>query len=246
MAASPDLILADIGRALRARYGQVEGEGFVRPLEPWLGAAWPFPPGSLKEAPSPRAAVAAAELAVLDAFPDRAIDFLVPLGRILAAGVLAEAVTWESVTTSHEEVHPFRRVDSDPARHENVERGFHLADDEGRETLLNEIAEDRAASLVRRRVRLRAGTLDGGRILLTRLTKAGSAELPSSASWMEIVTLSETTARGRVGSAFLVSWMPASHLSAVDAAIARGAPHAWHEDVSGRFGVEAWRPGWIR
>ena len=245
MAASRDQFLTDIARALRARHGDAEGEALVRPLEPWLDVPWPFPPGRGFEAPSPRAAVASAEIAVVEAFPDRAGDLLVPLARIAAAAVVAEAVTWESLTTSAENIHLFRAVDSEPVEYESVELGFHQANDQGRHELLHEIAAERAASLIRRRVRLRASTLAGGRILLTRLTDSGSAQLPASAHWIEIVDLNASTQRHEPVT-FLVSWIPATHVPAASAAIATLAPHAFCEDAAARWDVQAWRPGWIR
>lgn len=243
MAASRDQFLTDIARALRARHGDAEGEALVRPLEPWLDVRWPFPPGRGFEAPSPRAAVAAAEIAVVEAFPDRAGDLLVPLARVAAAAVLAEAVTWESVTTSRADPQPFRRVDAEKA-FENVEEGFQRAEDDGRRALLDSVGAERAASLIRRRVRLRAGTLDGGRILLTLMTW-GSADIPASAHWLEMVTLDGATPDDPPGD-FLVSWMPSTHRAVVDEAIARSAQHAWCEDAAARWHVQAWRPGWIR
>lgn len=216
-----------------------------RPLEPWLDIPWPLPAGRGREAPSPRAAVAAAEIAVVDAFPDRARELLVPLTRISSASVLAEAVTWESLTTTRADARPFNRVEAERVAFENVEQGFQQANREGRAALLESICEERAASLLRRRVRLRAATLDGGRILLTRLTTSGSAELPLSAFWLELVTLDERTQRGGPVDC-LVSWLPATHLPAAGEAIERGAPHAWSEDVADRWDVQPWRTGWVR
>ena len=189
--------------------------------------------------------MAAAEIAVVDAFPDRARELLVPLARIFSASVLAEAVAWESLTTTHEGAQPFRRVDGDPVPFENVEQGFQRADREGRRALLESIGEERAASLLRRRARLRAATLDGGRILLTRLTASGSADLPASAFWLELLTLDETTQRGGPADC-LVSWLPSTHLAAAGEAIAQGAPHAFCEDVADRWDLQPFRPGWIR
>lgn len=167
------------------------------------------------------------------------------LARVLAAATLAEAVTWESIATTRTEARPFRRVSSEPEPFENPEKGFHRADDEGRIALLQTITGERAESLLRRRVRLRAGTLDGGRILLTRLTSSGTAELPFSAFWVEHVRLEESSPLGGPGN-FLVSWLPASHLPAADRAMASGAPHAWCEDSVERFAVTRWRPAWVR
>lgn len=243
MPASRDHFLADIARALRSSLGDAEGDALVRPLEPWLDIGWPFPPGRGREAPSPRAAVSAAELAVVEAFPDRAHELLVPLARISSAAALAEAVTWESVTTTPTEAQPFRRVSGEPERYENVEKAFQCAGEEERRALLESITEERAASLIRRRVRLRAGTLDRGRLLLTRLTAFGSADLPASASWVEIVTLGQRSGGSPAG--FLVSWLPASHHAAADEAIAQGAAHVWCDDAAARWDVD-WRPGWVR
>lgn len=245
MPASRDQFLTDVARALRASHGDAEGEALVRPLEPWLDMPWPFPPGRGGEAPSPRASVAAAELAVVDAFPDRAGDLLVPLARIAAAAALAEAVTWESVTTSHSDapIVPFRTVNDEPVEFQCPELAFHQGSEEEREELLRELLAERAASLIRRRVRLRTRTLAGGRILVTRLTSGGTAELPLSANWVEETAVGATLDRPGIPVRVLVSWMPTTHIAAVSEALARGAPHAWSEDAETRWG---WRPGWIR
>ena len=244
MPASRDQVLTDVARALRSTHGDVEGEALVRSLEPWLDMPWPFPPGRGGDAISPRASVAAAELAVVDAFPDRAGDLLVPLARIAAAAALAEAVTWESVTTSHSDapIVPFRLVHDEPVEFQGPELAIHQGNAEEREELLREILAERAASLIRRRVRLRTRTLAGGRILVTRLTSGGTAELPLSANWVEETAIAALDRPG-VPVRVLVSWMPPTHLAAVDEAIARGAPHAWSDVAETRWG---WRPGWVR
>lgn len=239
-----DQLLTDLARALRVRVGDAEADAHVRSLEPWLDVGWPLPPRAKREATSPRPAIDAAELAVVDAFPDRAPELLRFLARASAAAMLAEAVTWDSIKTSSDHLSPFRRIPMEPVKFENAELAFHRADAAAKQALLDEITGERASSLIRRRVKLKAGSLEGGQILLTALNWGG-VELVASDFWLEIVTLDETSQRGGPAEC-LVTWIPAARVPTVNEALASSSQHAWAADAAERWQVQAWRPGWIR
>ena len=243
----PERLQAELARALRARFGTDEGEAHANVLLPWLRIGWPFPERSpVATLPPPRRAVEAAADAVRASFPDRARPLLRALTRIGHAAALAEAVTWESITTSRTDTSPrtLVRVHSDRVRWSNPELGFHQASPQERAAIFSTIVEERAASLARRRVRLRAATLDGGRILLTRLASNGTAHLPLSAFWIELTTL--TGAVGGSSGNVLVSWLPPTDVPPVNEAIARGeGAHAWSDESPTRLRLGPWRPGWL-
>jgi hypothetical protein len=245
MELSRDRILVELGRALRSYRGEDEGDALLRQLEPWIGLPWPFDDVTRPATASPRNALDRAEDAVRASLSSFTTELLAVLRGAMAACVIAEAIEWNSLTVSRDSVPvPFIRIPAEPMRWENPEVGLFRAEPRERENLLWNIITERGTSLQRRNVRLTPGSLGGGRVMLSALTRHHfDPQLPPSARWIDLVTLEESTQQGGPVTA-LVTWTPAAIVNDLGPMI-RGQIHCWSEDVPEEWRVQAWRPRWV-